>query len=208
MRTLLPLLLMMVSCAHKDESSSQHHGLLAKIKEASEHNSNGGLSDEPFLDGAERVKAEGFSQTPEFYVASRTPKIERYPCGKCHDQPLAKLVERSASEGKKAHWSITLQHASAATMACKTCRGEDKMESLATWNGEPVHMNHSYQICGQCHSKQLKDWAGGAHGKRLGGWAPPRVVNNCASCHNPHRPALESRLPARKETLSTREGNR
>lgn len=202
--SLLLLLFCLTSCSRKEVPGHGQH-LLELIKEATGPNSNAGVTGELFLDSVERVKAEGFPQTPEFFVASGTPGIDRFPCGRCHDQPLSKLVQRSANEGKKAHWNITLQHAPASTMACKTCHGEDKMEELATLNGATVNMNHSYQVCGQCHSKQLKDWAGGAHGKRLGGWAPPRVVSNCAACHNPHRPALESRLPARKENTTVDE---
>ena len=203
----LLLFICLGSCSRKEVPGHGQH-LLARIKEATESNANGGLTDEGFLDGMEREKVEGFPQAPEFFVAARTPKMERFPCGRCHNQPLSKLVQRSAGEGKKAHWSITLQHAPSTTMTCKTCHGEDKMEELATLNGNSVNINHSYQVCGQCHSKQMKDWAGGAHGKRLGGWAPPRVVINCAACHNPHRPALESRLPARKENTTVDEGVR
>lgn len=183
------------SCARKGND----HALLERVREANEPNGNAGVTDEPFLDGVERMRAEGFAQSPEFFVAARTSRIERFPCGRCHKDSLAVLVNRRANEGKKAHWSIPLDHASQQTMTCKTCHGEGRMEELLTLNGASVNMNHSYQICGQCHSKQLQDWAGGAHGKRLGGWAPPRVVLSCAGCHNPHRPKLESRLPARRE---------
>ena len=59
-----------------------------------------------------------------------------------------------------------------------------------------VTFDHSYQVCAQCHARQVSDWAGGAHGKRMGGWAPPRVVAGCPACHDPHRPAWETRWPA------------
>ena len=39
------------------------------------------------------------------------------------------------------------------------------------------------------------DWAGGAHGKRLAGWAPPRVSKTCVECHNPHQPQWDKRAP-------------
>lgn len=184
-----------VSCGQKHPEQA----LLDRVREATEPNPNAGVTDEPHLDRVERVKAEGFQQLPIFFVAARTPKIERFPCGRCHNNSLAMLVNRTAKEGKKAHWSIPLDHAPQQTMTCKTCHGEGTMEELMTLNGTSVNMNHSYQVCGQCHSKQLQDWAGGAHGKRLGGWAPPRVVLSCAGCHNPHRPKLDSRLPATRE---------
>ena len=187
---------LLAACGKK----GHEHSLLEKVREATAPNSNAGVTAEPFLDGVERVKAEGFLNSPEFFVAARTPHIERFPCSRCHKDSLPVLVKRSAAEGKKAHWSIPLEHAPKQTMTCKTCHGEGQMEELVTINGTGVNMNHSYQVCGQCHSRQLQDWAGGAHGKRLGGWAPPRVVQNCASCHNPHKPKLESRLPARRES--------
>ena len=77
------------------------------------------------------------------------------------------------------------------------------MESLRTLNGQAVAFDHAYQVCAQCHSSQAKDWAGGAHGKRLGGWAPPRVVASCTACHDPHRPALDKRWPSRASRLLT-----
>ena len=186
---------LLASCAKK----GHEHSLLERVREAREPNANGGLTDESYLDGVERVKAEGFPNISEFFVAARTPHIERFPCSRCHKDSLPLLVKRSASEGKKAHWSVGLEHAPQQTMTCKTCHGEGKMEELVTINGAGVNMNVSYQVCGQCHSKQLQDWAGGAHGKRLGGWASPRVILSCAGCHNPHKPKLASRLPARRE---------
>jgi cytochrome c553 len=59
-----------------------------------------------------------------------------------------------------------------------------------------VSFDHSYQVCAQCHSRQASDWASGAHGKRAGGWAPPRVIYACAQCHNPHSPRWDTRWPA------------
>ncbi len=52
--------------------------------------------------------------------------------------------------------------------------------------GQKIDFDHSYQLCGQCHFRQKRDWLGGAHGKRETYWAGERVVRNCTSCHNPH----------------------
>jgi hypothetical protein len=86
-------------------------------------------------------------------------------------------------------------------MGCATCHAADAA-ALRLLGGEPVGFDHAYRLCAQCHSRQVADWAGGAHGKRVGGWVPPRVVYGCPECHDPHRPALGPRRPARPPRLS------
>jgi hypothetical protein len=81
-------------------------------------------------------------------------------------------------------------------MSCATCHALDAPDQLRTLERRPVAFDHSYQVCAQCHSRQASDWAAGAHGKRVGGWAPPRVVYPCAQCHNPHHPQWDTRWPA------------
>jgi hypothetical protein len=174
--------------------------LLDRIRSSTSENSNAGLRSE---NAPASVPVEGVEAPGQVRVALRTSSIEKYPCTKCHDKPLAQLVARSSEDvkagKKKAHWNIRLHHASAGVMNCNTCHGKGTMDELTTLAGETAGMNHSYRVCGQCHATQLKDWAGGAHGKRLSGWAPPRVVASCASCHDPHKPALESRWPAQRD---------
>ncbi len=150
--------------------------------------------------GLKRVRAEGYANQPEFFVAERTEAIEKFPCNKCHNKPMEQL--RRAQQGKKAaHWEVKLVHAAKTVMDCDTCHLKDDLDSLATLKKDRIHVNHAYQLCAQCHSRQAADWAGGAHGKRLSGWAPPRVVSSCTGCHNPHQPKLEPRMPvlARQE---------
>ena len=92
-------------------------------------------------------------------------------------------------------------------MDCQTCHSPELPDSLQTLNRQVVTMDHSYQLCAQCHSSQAKDWVGGAHGKRLGGWVEPRVAKTCVSCHNPHKPAIGSRWPARLNTYKLNQQN-
>ena len=172
--------------------ATQGNPVLNLARQAQSPNVNGGLSSEPDLTGIARVPVpEG-----HFETATRTSQIERFPCSRCHDRPVAHL--KVAAKGKKAaHWEIELHHASPAVMSCDSCHvlsgGTDSLRSL---RGEAISFDHSYQLCAQCHSKQFADWKGGAHGKRLGGWAPPRVVQNCTGCHDPHAPRFHTRWPS------------
>jgi hypothetical protein len=106
-------------------------------------------------------------------------------------------MKHDGKDGKpRAHWNVELKHAGEEVMACATCHLEGDTNQLRTLTNKPVSLDASYQVCAQCHSKQASDWAGGAHGKRVGGWAPPRVAKTCAECHNPHKPEWDQRFPA------------
>ena len=80
-------------------------------------------------------------------------------------------------------------------LACDTCHNQDNRDFLVTSKGSKIDLDHVYDMCGQCHFRQKKDWIGGAHGKRVVYWAGERVVKNCTSCHNPHSPRFEKRWP-------------
>lgn len=186
-------LLALAACgpsAHR--AANQGQPVLELARHATAPNANGSLNAENALNGVARVKVEG----QNFEVAARTAHLERFPCARCHDRPVEQM--RIAAKGKKAaHWEIRLRHAPEGVMSCESCHvlaGETN--TLRSLRGEPVAFDHAYQTCAQCHSRQAADWVGGAHGKRLGGWAPPRVVQNCTGCHDPHSPRLESRWPA------------
>lgn len=183
MRLFLTALALLAGCAR-----TSHKPVLETARAAQEANSNAGLSSEPNLVGIARVET-GLG----FEVAARAPRIDRFPCGRCHDRP----VEQMKRGPKAAHWEVSVRHAPEGVMSCDSChatRGDT--DTLRSLRGEPIAFNHSYKLCAQCHSRQAKDWAGGAHGKRLGGWAPPRVVEACTGCHNPHSPAFQTRWPA------------
>ena len=188
---LLVLALALAACHETAERIS-----VLKITERAEApNPNAGLSSEPYLGGAARVEAAGYPDRPPFFVLARTAAIEKYPCSRCHTVPLERM-RAAAGAPRRAHWSVTLQHAPAAVMTCATCHAPDAPDRLRTLEKAPVAFDHSYQVCAQCHSRQASDWASGAHGKRAGGWAPPRVVFACAHCHNPHAPRWDTRWPA------------
>lgn len=185
----------LASCANPHRPASQGTPVRDLVRQAQAANDNAGLSSEAKLAGLTRVAVAGDAN---FEVAARTAQITRYPCSRCHDRPIAQMRSAAQSVGKKsAHWDIAVRHAAAEVMSCTTCHQlEGATDQLRTLEGNPVDFNHSYQLCGQCHSKQAADWKGGAHGKRLGGWAPPRVVENCTGCHNPHSPRFPTRWPS------------
>ena len=127
-----------------------------------------------------------------FRVETRKDKLERFKCSQCHNnQPVS-----AANAAETAHGDIALDHGNKdKQLACFTCHQKDNRDLLVTEKGATIDMDHSYELCGQCHFRQNLDWIGGAHGKRVGGWAGDRVVKNCASCHNPHAPRFEKRWP-------------
>ena len=183
-------------CSRHEERG--HETFLQHLRNANAKNVSGGLSSERFMNSRARVEAQVFPGIRPFYVLGRLERIEKSPCDRCHQDPLPALTAKQSGEPRAAHWSVALRHAGESVMNCFTCHGQEKMISLRTLNNAAVAFDHSYQLCGQCHSRQLQDWAGGAHGKRASGWAPPRVVYNCVECHNPHQPRLQVRWPAER----------
>lgn len=193
-------LLGLVSCANPHRPASQGQPVLDLARHANQPNPNGGLTSEGNLTGLTRTRAAD----ADFDVAARTGRIARFPCSRCHDRPVEQIRIAAQSQGKKAaHWEIALKHAPPGVMSCESCHQlSGATDELHTLQGQPVGFDHSYQLCGQCHSKQVSDWRGGAHGKRLGGWAPPRVIENCTGCHNPHSPRFQPRWPSVASPLS------
>lgn len=131
-------------------------------------------------------------QGGSFRVLTRKDKIERYKCSTCHnDKPVV------VRQGGVLTHNITINHGSLGNeLTCIDCHREAERDYLEDKKGRKIDFDHSYQLCGQCHFRQKRDWIGGAHGKRVTYWAGPRVVNNCATCHNPHSPRFEKRFPA------------
>lgn len=127
-----------------------------------------------------------------FLTETRKDKLERFKCSQCHngkDVSIAKAADM-------AHGDISLVHGSKdKSLSCFTCHKKDALDFLVSEKGVKVDYDHSYQMCGQCHFRQKKDWVGGAHGKRVSYWAGTRVVKNCTFCHDPHSPRFAKRWP-------------
>ena len=190
-------MLLLAGCespADRMESRSVKHRIAAGQAEALANGHN--LTSLGQLDAIKTVAVAAEGGKP-YRVVARTDKLALFPCSECHTKPLQNLRALSAAKGRASHWSVSVKHASPGVMDCETCHAEPaRMDQLWMLSGTPVSIDQAYLVCGQCHFKQARDWRGGAHGKRLGGWAPPRVIRNCTGCHNPHRPAIPSRWPA------------
>jgi hypothetical protein len=128
----------------------------------------------------------------------RAPGLGQYPCTSCH---LGRGMILRDARIKDAHQNIQPTHPAQTGATCSTCHAADNVELLALKSGERATLDHAYRVCAQCHFNQAESWAGGAHGKRLDGWQGRRVVMGCADCHDPHRPAIESRIPFRAPQL-------
>lgn len=201
---LLVLLSGLASC--KKEIGGEYHSLKEKIEVLGSDTLTVTLSSEPFLTGMPRVEVA--DSIHKFMIPSRKEALRSYPCSACHTLQLEDMKDPAV--GKRAHWDISLQHAPAEVMNCMSCHFPESPDQLRSLAGSAIDFDHSYQLCGQCHFTQLSDWKGGAHGKRLGGWAPPRTSMTCVQCHNPHQPALPVRWPARYNSVmeAEREGGK
>lgn len=148
------------------------------------------------------VSFESKNETRDFFVETRSDKLRHTPCQGCHES----AVENLAPAPARAHWDISLEHASPQTMDCATCHDPAKHgEGLVLLSGAKTTFDLSFQVCGQCHFEQRNDWAGGAHGKRLASWSGERVVRNCTGCHDPHQPKFGKRLPRHAATPTTQD---
>jgi hypothetical protein len=138
------------------------------------------------------VRVRSRYQDGFFWTETRKDKIERFKCSQCHDnKPVS--ISRAA---EMAHGDIKLDHGGREKpLSCYTCHNKEERDYLETEAGVKVDIDHSYQLCAQCHFRQLKDWVGGAHGKRVSYWSGQRVVRSCVSCHNPHSPRFKKRWP-------------
>ena len=187
-------------CAPGAEHEAHEQHLMDKIK-AHQDLLTYKLTEENYLDTTLFLKVHAsLPNVKPFFTEKRTHKLISFPCSNCHNQPLDKMQADRNPDTRKAHWDIHLVHANEEIMDCTSCHAKEKMNKLVTLTGQLIDIDESFKLCGQCHSTQLKDWEGGAHGKQLNGWIPPRVATTCVSCHNPHQPAFPSRFPARLNT--------
>lgn len=185
------------SCKHKED---EYHSITDKIEAKSKDYHGVKLSSEDHFGDLKMIQiTEG---DHSFLIPERKSQIKSYACTECHSKPLEQL---KGKDFQKAHWNIKIAHANAETMNCITCHNSNNMDELTSITGNSIDINKSYKLCSQCHTSQFEDWKGGAHGKRIGGWAPPRASMTCVNCHNPHSPSFETKWPARFNTQKIKE---
>lgn len=138
------------------------------------------------------VKAHMEYQGGVFFTEARKNQIKRYKCSSCHNNKKVNIWNAADIS----HADIKIVHGDKDNpLACNTCHSLEERDFLVTSKGTKIDLDHVYDMCGQCHFRQKKDWIGGAHGKRVIYWAGERVVKNCTSCHAPHSPRFEKRWP-------------
>lgn len=186
----ITILILVSSCKGKKK---EYHNLIHKIEAQSAQYNRDSIQNNDSFDIDELVAIE--ENGIHFYIQNRKTNIKSYACSECHSKPVAQLHKEGL--GKKAHWDITIKHADTKTMACLSCHNSENMNNLQSITGDPIDFNNSYQLCSQCHNKEVKDWVGGAHGKNISGWKSERVSKLCVECHNPHQPQIAKRWPSR-----------
>jgi hypothetical protein len=134
----------------------------------------------------------------------RNPAGLNLDCTGCH----AREGVRELMPSRSAHLTIQLGHPTGRYRNCLTCHAPENPGLLALPDGDRAGMDEAYRLCSGCHFIQARDWAGGAHGKRLSGWAGERVILSCTGCHNPHDPRFPIRRPVTFPKLARREENR
>lgn len=165
--------------------------VLDRISQATEkYDSSAVKAVQPIPD--ETVLSKERYQGGTFRVLARKSKIKRFRCSSCHNE---KPVTVNAAV-ELTHGDINLSHGQPGALSCIDCHHPEKRDFLEDKKGNTIDLDHSYQLCGQCHFRQKSDWLGGAHGKRATYWAGERVVFNCTTCHDPHSPRFEKRFPA------------
>lgn len=194
----LAIMVIITSCKH---SENEYHSITDKIEAESKNYKGVSVSSKEFLEEIHTIEITEGEHT--FLIPERKSQIKSYKCTECHTKPLNEM--QNISSTKKAHWDITLVHANSNTLNCISCHNGESMDNLTSLTGMQIDFNNSYKLCSQCHTKQFEDWKGGAHGKRIAGWAPPRASLTCVNCHNPHDPHIKSKWPARFNTQKVKE---
>jgi hypothetical protein len=138
-------------------------------------------------------------------LRSSSPDLVQYPCTSCH---LGRTVAMRDTRIGDAHQNIQPKHPELLGSVCSTCHSPDAVDMLALRSGDRVGLDDGYRLCAQCHFAQARDWANGAHGKRLDGWQGRRVVMGCSDCHDPHRPGIGRRIPFRAPRIPAPGGPR
>jgi len=115
-----------------------------------------------------------------------------FPCTECHDRPDDYNLTKRTLTTK--HTEIKLNHGPREQW-CYGCHNPTDRDKLRLAGGRLVSFNESYQLCGQCHGTQFRDWRLGIHGRRTGCWNGEREYRLCVHCHSPHAPKFKPLEP-------------
>lgn len=142
-------------------------------------------------------------RTPEFDIIPAKVTASMYPCSSCH---AWRKINATPRRLERPHNNFELKHSlhGKGEYWCFTCHDLDNPQGLKDLEGNHLTSQESYLLCSQCHAKQAKDWAFGAHGKRVGGWNGRRQSLDCTACHYQHAPALKPRAPLAGPTIRAR----
>ncbi|MEA1787660.1 cytochrome c3 family protein [Arenibacter sp. GZD96] len=194
------VIFLLIAALNACKETSEYHSVTDKI-EAETTPYHGKHSSESLLLDLELIEITEGQHT--FFILERQGQLKSFPCTECHNKPL--MTPSNHLNGQKAHRDIVLNHANSETMNCATCHNGKDMNSLNTLTHQEIDFNRSYTLCAQCHFSAFEDWKGGAHGKKIAGWAPPRASMTCVNCHDPHRPGFEKRWPVHYNTQTGKE---
>lgn len=128
----------------------------------------------------------------EHLIAVAPPPFSKgiFPCSDCHDGTDVNTTRRIVDE----HEDIVLEH-DAEHRWCLDCHDAVNRDKLHLADGRLLNFTESYQLCGQCHGPELRDWKAGVHGKRTGLWSGRKEYLLCVHCHNPHAPRFKPLEP-------------
>jgi hypothetical protein len=135
-----------------------------------------------------------FPDSPPFEVVPRVKDTDMHPCSDCHEWAESDPTPRLLDEP---HDNFRLKHGlhGKGKFWCFTCHFLEGDGGLRTLEGDRLPFDQAYIVCSQCHSQEARDWAFGAHGKRIDNWQGPRRILNCTVCHYQHTPAIDPRAP-------------
>jgi len=127
-----------------------------------------------------------------------------YDCYICHEQGKPPALTFDTNNLTiilpDEHSDLVMQHGRRnRNDNCFNCHDPDHLNKLKTRDGRLLDLQDSTPLCASCHGPTQRDWELGVHGRRSGYWdltlgSATRL--DCASCHNPHAPAIPSVEPA------------
>jgi hypothetical protein len=149
---------------------------------------------EPDFDAVPHRAYALFEGMPAIEVIPTVRDEDMHPCSSCHEWVESNPTPRKL---QSPHDGFELKHGlhGKGEFWCFTCHHLEGEGGLVTLEGQKLSFDEAYLLCSQCHADQARDWAFGAHGKRVDNWQGERKIYNCTACHYQHRPAIDKRAP-------------